>query len=184
MHYQSSLIATSWLVTGFLLSSVVAAPLLGRLGDLLGRRRLLLVAQRECVCLHRRILVLMATGSLVGVAAYLLAATSHHSAVVLAVVTAGVGVTFGLTLTGIASVVVRPAKRDKTSVAAGVNSVLRTTGSAIATAAATALITGAGLTGPFPDEAGYTRSFVMGAIAGASGFVAAALLPGRARAGV
>jgi hypothetical protein len=51
-----------------------------------------------------------------------------------------VGLTFGFTLTGIASVVVRRADRDKTSVAAGVNSVLRTTGSAIATAAAAALM--------------------------------------------
>jgi MFS family permease len=123
--------------------------------------------------------LLMAAGSAVGIAAYILAATAHDSAGVLAVVTAGVGVTFGFTLTGIASVVVRRADRDKTSVAAGVNGVLRTTGSAIATAAAAALITGAGLTGPFPAEAGYTRAFVMGAIACGCGFVAAALLPGR-----
>jgi MFS family permease len=125
---------------------------------------------------------LMATGSAVGIAAYVLAARAHDNAGELAVVTAGVGVTFGFTLTGIASVVVRRADRDKTSVAAGVNSVLRTTGSAIATAATAALITGAGLTGPFPAEAGYTRAFVMGAIACACGFVAAALLPGRQRA--
>jgi MFS family permease len=35
--------ATTWLVTAFLLSSVVATPTLGRLGDLLGLRRMLLV---------------------------------------------------------------------------------------------------------------------------------------------
>src|SRR5918912_347574 len=43
-HYESSLIATSWIVTGFLLSTVVATPLLGRLGDMFGRRRLLFIA--------------------------------------------------------------------------------------------------------------------------------------------
>ncbi|MEV4423261.1 MFS transporter, partial [Patulibacter sp. NPDC049589] len=35
--------ATTWLVTAFLLASVVATPTLGRLGDLLGLRRMLLV---------------------------------------------------------------------------------------------------------------------------------------------
>lgn len=35
--------ATAWLVTAFLLASVVATPTLGRLGDLLGLRRMLLV---------------------------------------------------------------------------------------------------------------------------------------------
>jgi MFS family permease len=41
-HYDASLIAISWLATGFLLASIVAVPLLGRLGDLYGKRRLLL----------------------------------------------------------------------------------------------------------------------------------------------
>jgi MFS family permease len=43
-HYDASLVATAWLVTGFLLASVVAVPLLGRLGDMFGKRRLLLVS--------------------------------------------------------------------------------------------------------------------------------------------
>lgn len=42
-EYSASLISVSWLATGFLLASVVAVPLFGRLGDLFGRRRLLLV---------------------------------------------------------------------------------------------------------------------------------------------
>jgi MFS family permease len=43
-HYQASAIATGWLATGFLLAATVAAPLFGRLGDLFGKRRLLLVS--------------------------------------------------------------------------------------------------------------------------------------------
>jgi MFS family permease len=44
VHYDASLIAVGWLATGFLLASIVAVPLLSRLGDLYGKRRLLLFA--------------------------------------------------------------------------------------------------------------------------------------------
>jgi MFS family permease len=40
----ASLTTTAWLVTGFLLAAVAAAPIFGRLGDMYGKRRLLLVA--------------------------------------------------------------------------------------------------------------------------------------------
>ncbi|CAB4741365.1 MAG: MFS transporter [Actinobacteria bacterium] len=36
--------ATTWLVTGFLLSSSVATPIIGRLGDMFGRKRVLLLS--------------------------------------------------------------------------------------------------------------------------------------------
>ena len=122
---------------------------------------------------------LMATGSAIGVASYVFASLAHGNAAQISVLTAGVGVTFGFTLTAIASIVVREASADKTSIAAGVNGVLRQTGSAIAAAAAVALITGAGKVGPFPAEVGYTRAFAMGAIACGVGVLAAVLLPGR-----
>ena len=41
---QASLTAATWLLTGFLLAAVTAAPVLGRLGDMYGKRRLLLVS--------------------------------------------------------------------------------------------------------------------------------------------
>jgi MFS family permease len=44
VHYQTSPIAISWLATGFLLAQTVAVPLGGRLGDIFGKRRLLLVS--------------------------------------------------------------------------------------------------------------------------------------------
>ena len=40
----ASLTAAAWLLTGFLLAAVATAPLFGRLGDMYGKRRLLLVA--------------------------------------------------------------------------------------------------------------------------------------------
>ena len=43
-HYGASLVSVGWLLTGFLLTGIVAVPLLGRLGDLFGKRLFLLVA--------------------------------------------------------------------------------------------------------------------------------------------
>jgi predicted MFS family arabinose efflux permease len=152
---------TGLLLLPMALVAMVAGWLSGRIVDAVGPR------------------FLMALGSAVGAGAYAYAVFAHDSARQIGLVTAGVGVTFGLTLTAIASVVVRTAGEDKTSIAAGVNSVVRTTGSAIAAAAAAALITGAGHVGPFPAESGFTRTFAMGAIACGFGVVVASLLPGR-----
>jgi MFS family permease len=122
---------------------------------------------------------LMAGGSAAGLVGYAFAAVRHGDAVELAVLAALVGVTVGFTLTGIWTVVVRGATADKASIAAGVNGVVRMAASAIAAAAVVAIISGAGLTGPFPAESGFTRAFVMGAIACGAGVVASVLLPGR-----
>jgi MFS family permease len=126
----------------------------------------------------------MAVGSAVGVGAYVFAAFEHGRAAHIAIVTGLIGVTFGFTLTAIAAVVVRNASEDKTSIAAGVNSVVRTTASALAAALAAAIITGAGLVGPFPAESGFTRAFVLGAIACGLGLAVSPLLPGRRAARV
>lgn len=42
--YGASLTATTWLLTGFLLAAVTAAPIAGRLGDVYGKRRFLLLS--------------------------------------------------------------------------------------------------------------------------------------------
>jgi MFS family permease len=49
-HYDASLIGVSWLVTGFLLASAVATPLFGRLGDIYGKRRMLLFSLGSFAC--------------------------------------------------------------------------------------------------------------------------------------
>jgi MFS family permease len=125
---------------------------------------------------------LMAGGSAVGIVAYVFGALAHDSAGQIVILTALVGVTFGVAFPAIAAVVIRGPSEDKTSIALGVNSVIRTTATATAIAATAALITGAGLVGPFPAEDGFTRALVMGAIACAFGLAASALLPGRSRA--
>ena len=42
VDYHASLIAVTWLSTAFLLTSIIAVPLCGRLGDLFGKRRMVL----------------------------------------------------------------------------------------------------------------------------------------------
>src|SRR3954453_13258394 len=42
VHYGASVIGIAWLATGFLLAAVVAAPLMARLGDVYGKKRMLL----------------------------------------------------------------------------------------------------------------------------------------------
>ena len=43
-HYAASIVAVSWLATAFLLAAAVAVPLFGRLGDLVGKKRMILVS--------------------------------------------------------------------------------------------------------------------------------------------
>lgn len=122
---------------------------------------------------------LMGTGSAAGLAGYALAAAAHSDPAELSSFAAFVGITFGFTLNAIWAVVIRSASGDKASIAAGINGVVRMTGAAIATAAASAAIIGAGLAGPFPADAGFTRAFLTGAIVCAAGIIASLLLPGR-----
>jgi MFS family permease len=43
-HYAASIVAVAWLATAFLLAAAVAVPLFGRLGDLVGKKRMILVS--------------------------------------------------------------------------------------------------------------------------------------------
>lgn len=61
---RSSPTATSWAVTGFLLSSAVATPIAGRLGDMFGKRRVL-VAVLGIVCLGTLLCVVPNTAALI-----------------------------------------------------------------------------------------------------------------------
>jgi MFS family permease len=125
---------------------------------------------------------LMAIGSAAGLVGYLFAAVAHTGPIQLTGFAALIGVTFGCSLSGIWAVVVRSATPDKVSIAAGVNGVVRMTGAATATAAASAAIIGAGLAGAFPAESGFTNAFITGAIACAIGIAASVLLPGQSSA--
>jgi hypothetical protein len=86
---------------------------------------------------------------------------------------------WGLILTGIASVIVRSAASDSTSVAVAVNAVTRNTAAAIGAQVAFAIIAGADVAGTFPVESAYTWVFGMGGLGAALLLLASALMPGR-----
>jgi MFS family permease len=151
---------------GFLLMpmavlSVAAAWVAGRFLDAVGPRGVL------------------AAGALAALAAYLILIWEHGGATGIAIGLGALGVALGLAITGILATVVRAAPDAKTSAAASVQAVLRTTGSAVGAAAVAAIITGAGRIGPVPVEAGFTRALVMGAIVSACAVLVSALMPGR-----
>ena len=43
-HYGTSLVGVTWLGIGFVLAAAVAVPLCGRLGDLVGKKRMILAS--------------------------------------------------------------------------------------------------------------------------------------------
>jgi MFS family permease len=144
------------------LSTMVAAYAAGRLVQGVGPR------------------ALMAAGAVCAGIAYVSLAVAHETGGQIAAATGVLGIAVGLTITGIAAVVVPSAPIEKTSIAAAVPNIVRTTGIALGAAVSAAIITGALTVGPVPAESGYTRTFVAGAIAAGCALLAAALLPGRA----
>jgi MFS family permease len=119
-------------------------------------------------------------GALVGFAGYISLALVHDTALALAFGSAAIGLAWGLILTGIYPVVLRSAGTDKTSIAAAVVLVFRNTGVSVGVTVSAVVIAGAGLSGPFRDEAGYTRALLLAAAGAVVAFLLAAGLPRRA----
>ena len=122
---------------------------------------------------------LVAGGAALGIAGYTSLALAHASTTALAIGSAALGLAWGLILTGIASVVVRSATPDRTSVAVAVNAVTRNTAVAIGAQVAFAIIAGADVAGTFPVESAYTWVFAMGGLGAALLLLTSALMPGR-----
>ena len=117
-HYHASPTATAWLLTGFLIAAAVATPLVGRLGDNFGRRRMLLAslslfALGSLVCalggsIGALILGRVIQGLGAGMAPLALALAREHvtvervpTAVGLLVASASIGTVAGLLLAGV-----------------------------------------------------------------------------------
>jgi MFS family permease len=123
---------------------------------------------------------LVAAGGLLGIAGYTWLALAHSSPVALSVGSGLVGLAWGVILTGIASVVIRSAARDSTSVAVAVNAVTRNTAVAIGAQVAFAIVAGPDVAGAFPAESGYTSAFAMGGVGAGLLLLASTLMPRQA----
>ena len=139
------------------LVTMVSAWISGRLVDRVGSR------------------ALVATGAVVGIAGFTWLALVHDSAVALGFGSAVIGVGWGTVLTGVASLVVRSARHDQTSIAVAANVVVRNTSVSIGTQVGFAIVAAAPVVAGFPAESGYTNVFWMGA-AGAGVLLASSLL--------
>ena len=122
---------------------------------------------------------LVAAGAVLGVAGYTELALAHSSPLALTVGSAALGLGWGLVLTGIASVVIRSAAPESTSVAVAVNNVPRNTAVAIGAQLAFAIIAAAEIVDGFPAGSAYTWVFALGGAGAAVLLLASALLPGR-----
>ena len=124
---------------------------------------------------------LVAAGSAAGIAGYVSLALVHDTVVSLAAGSAVVGAAWGLILTGLYPIVLRSAAPDKTGVAVAVTVVFRNTAVSVGVTVAFVIITAAGFTGPFRDDAGFTSAFAMAAAGAFLALLASVLLPrGRA----
>jgi EmrB/QacA subfamily drug resistance transporter len=135
------------------------------------------VAGRIIESLGPRRLVVGASALLV--AGNLSLAAAHGTVAAIVVANAVVGLGVGLTVTGIAAVVVGHASPDKTGIAAAVNYVMRPIGGAVGAQVAAAAIIAAGLAGTVTDESGFTKALVISGIAACLGLLSAAFLPAR-----
>jgi MFS family permease len=123
--------------------------------------------------------LLAATGACFGVGGYCLLAASHPSAVALGLGTATVLVGSGFIPTAILTVVLRNVTSEKSGVATAVTLVFRSVALSIGVTVTFVVISGAGLDGPFPNEAGYMRAFLVAAAGAAFTLLASLFLPGR-----
>jgi MFS family permease len=123
--------------------------------------------------------MLIACAAALGIAGYAFLALAEASPPTLAIGSGALGLAWGLILTGIASVVIRSAAADSTSVAVAVNAVTRNTAVAIGAQVAFAIIAGTEVAGAFPAESGYTWAFAMGCAGAALLLLVSRLMPGR-----
>jgi MFS family permease len=123
---------------------------------------------------------LVAAGAALGIGGYTSLALVHDTVGALAIGSAAVGLAWGFILTGIASVVIRSAPPDSTSIAVAVNGVTRNTAVAIGAQVAFAIIAGAEVVEDFPVDSAYTWVFAMGAVGAAVLLATSVLMPGPA----
>jgi hypothetical protein len=75
--------------------------------------------------------------------------------------------------------VLRHASADKSAVAVSVPAIIRNTGVSVGVTTAFAIVTAAGLSGPFPADSGFTQALLVAAAGAVVVLLASLALPGR-----
>jgi MFS family permease len=146
------------------IASLLAAYAAGWLNDRVGTR------------------ALVTAGAVLGIAGNTFLAFAAESTLSLAAGTAAIGAGWGFILPALYTVVVRQASVDKSAVAASVPAIMRNTGVSVGVTTAFAIVTAAGLSGPFPAESGFTQALLVAAAGAGVVLLASLALPGRERA--
>jgi MFS family permease len=212
-EYGASTTAVTWVFTVYLLTASIATPVLGRLGDMFGKERLLVIvllvlAAGTLIAALSHSLEMLIAGRAVqgaGGAIFPLARTGPRTPVQLGIALVGLGFVqlavlhdapwhiylnslitgagIGLSFAGMATLIVEAVPQTQTGVATGMNTIMRSIGGALG-AQISASIVGAHIASGLPTESGFVVAFVVSAAALALAFAAALLIPRRAPAQV
>jgi EmrB/QacA subfamily drug resistance transporter len=146
------------------LALTIASPIGGRLSHVTGAK-----------------LPLVLGTSLAAVAFCLLAVAREPWELYTSSALMGTGV--GLAFAAIANLIVDAVRPDQTAVASGMNTIVRTIGGAIGAEIGATILAANMLASGYPDQHGYTVTFMVAGIGAALGAAASFLVPGRRRAG-
>jgi MFS family permease len=183
----------AFFVATYIVPQVAAAPVESGYGLALSTTEIGLLLVPSCIAslvtaytagwLNDRVgaRAIVAAGAMCGIAGNVFLAFAHESTLSLAVGTAVIGAGWGLILPGMYTVVVRHASADKSAVAVSVPAILRNTGVSVGVTTAFAIVTAAGLSGPFPADAGFTQALLVAAGGAGVVLLASLALPGPER---
>jgi EmrB/QacA subfamily drug resistance transporter len=123
----------------------------------------------------------LVTGALLDVIPFVMLVVARSELWEIVVALGIMGAGFGLTYTAMSTLIVQGVPADQTGVASGMNANIRTIGGAIGAAAMTSVVTATAHNGSLPTDAGYTRGFLLLALASVGAAGAALLVPGKLR---
>jgi Na+/melibiose symporter-like transporter len=119
----------------------------------------------------------VAVGALAAAIGYAFLAAADRSVAVVVIGNVPVGLGIGLVFAALTNLVVHSVDRGSTSAFAATTAVSRSTGAALGTQIAAAIVISAGAFGQFPADEGFTRAFVLGLIAAVVALGATAAIP-------
>jgi MFS family permease len=167
-EFGASTTTVSWVLTVYLLTASIFTPIFGRLGDMFGKERLLVI-----------VLIVLGAGTLISALSSSLAvlhAEPWH--VYLSSLLMGAGI--GLAFASMATLIVDAVPQTQTGVATGMNTIMRSVGGALGAQIAASIVGAHIGAAGLPAESGFVAAFLVSAGALLLAFAAALLIPRRA----